>query len=78
MAILNYRSGVCIQGLYFCEEKMRLKYDDVVTVLRALYWYEDKLTNMERAKGRDDAEWDDVVWLRKRLSDYIKAEAYIR
>ena len=57
---------------------MRLKYDDVITVLRALYWYEDKLTNMERASGRDDAEWDDVVWLRKRLTDYIKTEAYIR
>lgn len=57
---------------------MRLKNDEIITVLRAMYWYEDKLTNMERATGRDDSEWDDVVWLRKKMQDFIKAEAYIK
>ena len=54
---------------------MRLNDDEVITVLRALYWYEDKLTNTSL---KDEKEWDDVVWLRQRMSDYVVNKAYLK
>jgi len=51
--------------------------NDLVTILRSLYWYEDKITNRERAKGRDDAEWDNVVFIRSQLSTMLRKEAKI-
>jgi len=56
---------------------IQLSANDLVTVLKALYWYEDKLTNMERSTGRDNAEWDNVMWIRQQLGNMLKAEAKI-
>jgi len=56
---------------------IQLSANDLVTVLKALYWYEDKLTNMERSTGRDNAEWDNVIWIRQQLGNMLKAEAKI-
>ena len=50
---------------------------ETILVLRALYWYQDKITNIERAKGRDDAEWDEVIWLRQQIGNVLRKEAYI-
>jgi len=50
---------------------------ETILVLRALYWYQDKITNIERAKGRDDAEWDEVIWLRQQIGNALRKEAYI-
>ena len=61
-------------GNYF---DIQLSANDLVTVLKALYWYEDKLTNMERSTGRDNAEWDNVIWIRQQLGNMLKAEAKI-
>jgi len=51
--------------------------EEVMATLRALYWYQDKIQNMERCKGRDDAEWDIVVYLRQQLGDVVKKDVYI-
>ena len=51
--------------------------DEYLTILRALYHYQDKLTNQEREKGRDDAEWDIVIYLRQQMGDTLKNEAKI-
>ena len=55
-----------------------LDMDDVAVILRALYWYQDKITNQERAKGRDDLEWDYVVFTRDKLINAVKEYAYIK
>ena len=49
--------------------------DEYLAIMSALYWYQDKLTNQEREKGRDDSEWDIVIYLRQQLTDVLKAEA---
>lgn len=49
---------------------------DLVTILRALYFYEDKLTNTADDYRNPD-EWDRVVFLRKQLGDQLKSEARI-
>jgi hypothetical protein len=51
--------------------------DEYLTIMRALYWYQDKLTNQERAKGRDDREWDIVAYLRQQLADTLKKDTFI-
>ena len=51
--------------------------EEVLAVSRALYWYQDKITNMERRKGRDDSEWDVVAFLRQQLADAIKKDAFL-
>jgi hypothetical protein len=51
--------------------------NDLIIILRALYWYQDKLTNMERSRGRDNAEWDNVIWIRQQLTNMLKMEAKI-
>jgi hypothetical protein len=55
----------------------QLDIKETILVLRALYWYQDRITNQERAKGRDDAEWDEVIWLRQQLGNKLKQEAKI-
>jgi hypothetical protein len=54
-----------------------LSADDLVTILKALYWHQDKLSNMERAKGRDNFELDRVLWLRSRFGKMLSKEAYL-
>jgi len=51
--------------------------EEMLAILRAIYWYEDKLTNMEKALGRDNGERDVVVFLRKQLSDLVRKDAKI-
>ena len=51
--------------------------EEMLAISRALYWYNDKLNNQEREKGRDDSEWDVVMFLRQQLSDLIKQDAYL-
>jgi hypothetical protein len=45
-------------------------------IARALYFYEDKLTNIEGTR-RDNLEWDAVIYLRQRIGDAIKKAAVI-
>ena len=51
--------------------------DEYLAIMRALYWYQDKLTNQERAKGRDDREWDIVAYLRQQLANTLKKDTFI-
>jgi len=51
--------------------------EDLLIVLRALYWYDDKLRNMEQDKGRDIYERDKVMILRTQLGNLLKSEAKI-
>jgi hypothetical protein len=51
--------------------------EELLATLRALYFYQDKLTNMERAMGRDNTEWDIVVYLRQQLGDVIRKDVYL-
>jgi len=50
--------------------------EQLMVVLRALYFYEDKLTNTAD-QYKDDIEWDRVVWLRTQLGNKLKFEARI-
>jgi hypothetical protein len=54
-----------------------LDMEDLLIVLRALYWYDDKLRNTERDIGRDIYERDKVMNLRTQLGNLLKAEAKI-
>jgi hypothetical protein len=49
--------------------------EEMLAISRALYWYNDRLSNTERDNGRDDSEWDVVMFLRKQISDLIKQDA---
>ena len=51
--------------------------DEYLAIMRALYWYQDKITNTERNRGRDDRECDIVAYLRQQLSDTLKKDAFI-
>ena len=51
--------------------------EEVMATLRALYWYQDKITNTERNKGRDDSEWDIVVYLRQQLADVVRKDVFL-
>ena len=50
---------------------------EMISLLKALYWYEDKLTNTENPYRRDSQEWDTVVWMRTQLGNLLKAEAKV-
>lgn len=52
--------------------------DELAAILRGLYWYEDKLTNMQRATGRDDSEWDMVVYLRGQLTELVTGDLKLK
>jgi hypothetical protein len=54
----------------------QLETEDLLIVLRALYWYEDKLTNTAD-DHRNPFEWDNVIWLRNQLGNKLKQEAKI-
>ena len=56
---------------------MKLDYNEMVLLSRALFWYMDKVSNIERSRGRDDAEWDKAHILKQRLADAITTDAYI-
>jgi len=49
--------------------------EEMLAISRALYWYNDRLNNAQREIGRDDSEWDVVMFLRKQISDLIKQDA---
>jgi len=51
--------------------------EEMLAITRALYWYQDKLTNTERQKSRDDNEWDVVMFLRQQLTQLIKQDAFL-
>ena len=51
--------------------------EEMLAISRALYWYNDKLNNTQREKGRDDSEWDVVMFLRQQVSDLIKRDAFL-
>ena len=53
-----------------------LETEDLLIVLRALHFYEDKLTNMAD-DHRNPYEWDHVLWLRNQLGNKLKQEAKI-
>ena len=54
---------------------IKLEADELITILRALYWYDDKIMNTERDRGRDISERDTVMQLRSRLSKRLEKEA---
>lgn len=57
--------------------ELNLDAEEFLAVMRALHWYADKITNIERGRGRDDGEWDVVMYLQHKLSDKLKKDAYI-
>ena len=56
---------------------INLKADEFITILKALYWYDDKIMNAERDKGRDISERDTVMQLRSRLRKRLEKEAFL-
>ena len=56
---------------------IKLEAGEFITILKALYWYDDKIMNTERDKGRDISERDTVMQLRSRLSKRLEKEAFI-
>jgi len=57
--------------------ELNLDAEEFLAIKRALYWYADKLTNAERSRGRDDGEWDVVMYLQDKLGNQLKREAFI-
>lgn len=57
--------------------ELSLSGDEFISMLKALYWYQDKLTNMERSKGRDNSECDTVLYLRSKMTKQLEKEAFI-
>ena len=53
-----------------------MKDEHLITVLRALYWYEEKLTN-QADDVKDPEEWDRVVWTREILKRELEKRAYL-
>lgn len=53
-----------------------LETDEVITVLRALYFYEDKLANTDQ-KHKDVQELDKVMQMRRTMGNLLKFEARI-
>jgi hypothetical protein len=53
-----------------------LETEELLIILRALYFYEDKLTN-QADNYRNPDEWDNVIWLRRQLGNKLKLEARI-
>jgi hypothetical protein len=51
--------------------------EEMLAILRAIYWYEDKLANREKVTGRDNRERDLVTLLRKQLSYLVRKDAKI-
>lgn len=56
---------------------INLNAEEMLTICRALYWYQDKITNMQVQKGRDNVELDVIVDLRQQLSHFIKKDAFL-
>jgi hypothetical protein len=56
---------------------INLDAEEFLAILRALHWYADKITNAERKRGRDDGEWDVVMYLQHKLADQLKRDAFI-
>jgi len=56
---------------------INLDAEEFLAIMRALHWYADKITNVERKRGRDDGEWDVVMYLQHKLSQQLKQDAFI-
>ena len=56
---------------------INLNAQEVLALSRALYWYQDKITNRQTLKGRDDGEMDVVVDLRQQISHMVKKDAFL-
>lgn len=56
---------------------INLNASEALAISRALYWYQDKISNMEKMKGRDDAEMEVVTDLRDQFSAMIKRDAFL-
>jgi hypothetical protein len=69
--------GVAFRGNKMNEFTVTLTAAEMISLLKALYWYEDKLTNTENPYQRDSQEWDTVVWMRTQLGNLLKAEAKV-
>jgi hypothetical protein len=58
---------------------MKLQDDDVLMVLRALYWYQDKLENTAREMSDNNwIELENIDFLRQTMSEYIKNRGYLK
>jgi len=57
--------------------EVNLDAEEFLAIMRALHWYADKITNQERSRGRDNGEWDVVMYLQHKLGSQLKKETYI-
>lgn len=55
---------------------MKIQDDDLLLIMRALYWYDDKITNQEQTKDVF-IEGENIDFLRQNISEYIKKRAYL-
>jgi hypothetical protein len=57
---------------------MKIHDDDLLLVMRALYWYQDKLANRQYTKGDDDwIELENIEFLRRTITEFIKERSYM-
>ena len=50
--------------------------NDLIVIMRALYWYQDKVQNQDE-KFKDFEEWDRLAVVRKVIGRTLKTLAYI-
>lgn len=55
---------------------MKIMDDDLLVVMRALYWYNDKMQN-KKMTADDFIELENIDFLRQTISDYIKQRGYL-
>lgn len=55
---------------------MKIRDDDLLIIMRALYWYYDKMLNKVNI-GEDFVELENINALRESISKHIKEEAFL-
>ena len=55
---------------------MKIADDDLLLIMRALYWYNDKVQNKNKTSD-DYIELENVDFLRQTISEHIKTRGYL-
>ena len=55
---------------------MKIFDDDLLLIMRALYWYDDKVTNQQQTQ-ETLIEGENIDFLRQNITEYIKQRAYL-
>lgn len=55
---------------------MKIHDDDLLLIMRALFWYDDRVTNQQQTQ-ETLIEGENIDFLRQNITEYIKQRAYL-